>query len=143
MSDIVNLADLNIGDTISFKTMNAYDTVTWRGKITGFANYDLVRQMEDLLPYYQNVKKNSPDMADIEYLSYIVLDCYENLTTETYTRRIFAKEWLDPSSVKIIDMNKHMDIRIYDISETDIQRIRDILSDSGYSIAVINTDSNS
>lgn len=137
MSDIINVDELKIGQTISFKTYNQYDNVEWRGIIVGFGTYSLVQKLEDLLPYYQNVKKTQSNMADISELSYIIFDMYENISDDIKNKRIFAKEWIDQSTLKLIDTNENLDIRVYGISEIDRQKIIDILSDNGYSCAII------
>lgn len=141
-NDLLDINNLQLGDIIAFKSLNPYDNVTWRGKITGFGDYNLVKYMEDLIPYYQNVKKHVAIMPELENLSFIIVDCYENLNTETSTRRIFAKEWIDPSSLIMIDLNKHIDIRIYDVNETDINRIKDLLADNNFSMSIIEVTSN-
>ena len=142
MSELLDINKLQLGDIIAFKSLNPYDAVKWRGKITGFGDYNLVKYMEDLVPYYQQVKKHVATIPNLENLSFIIVDCYENLTTEVSTRRIFAKEWIDASSLTLIDLNRHMDIRIFDVGETDINRIKDLLSDHNFSMSVISISTN-
>lgn len=137
MADIVDLSTLAINTTISFKTLNAYDQNTWRGTITGSGNYNLVKTLTDLLPYYQQVKKSVPNLANIEDLNYLVFDMYENAISTTTNRRVFAKEWIDPSSVKIVDVRQHIDIRIFNVTSADQQKIIDILADHSYSSSAI------
>ena len=109
MSDIISIDELKIGQTISFKTYNQYDNVEWRGIIVGFGTYSLVQKLEDLLPYYQNVKKTQSNMADISELSYIIFDMYENISDDIKNKRIFAKEWIDQSTLKLIDTNENLE----------------------------------
>lgn len=139
MSDVVNLDDIKQKDTISFKTINPYDNNEWRGVVIGFGTYDLVSKQDDLLPYYQEVKKTASGsgMANIEDLNYIIIDCYENALTTTTNRRVFAKEWIDISSVKLINVYQHVDIRVFGATEADKRKILDMLIDSGYSAADI------
>ena len=137
MSDVVDINTLNIGDTISFKTYNEYDTVERRAKLLGIANYDVVKKLEDLLPYYQEVKKTQGGMADIDQLTYFILDCYENSDNTAANKRVFAKEWIDVSTLRLINIGQHVDFRVYDVSSADVKKIQDIFSDYGYSISVI------
>lgn len=136
MSELISVDELNIGQTIAFKTHNAYDNVEWRGTIVGIGDYSLVRKMDDLLPYYQNVKKSQTAMGDIETLSYLILDVYENAQTVMTNRRIFAKEWIDVSTLKIISITDHIDVRVFGTTSRDKQKILDILSDAGYSVTI-------
>ena len=136
-TDIITINDLAIGQTISFKTYNQYDKVEWKGLIVGFGNYSLVSKLEDLLPYYQNVKKTQSNMADISELNYIIFDMYENITAETTNKRVIAKEWIDQSTLRLIDIHKTLDIRIFNVGEADSTKIIDILGDHGYSCSVL------
>lgn len=137
MADLVSFDDLRIGTTISFKTYNGYDSNTWRGIINGIGDYTFAKGMDDLIPYYQNVKKSIPNMPAIENLTFYSMSVYENSLTKTTGKRVFAKEWIDQSSIKIIDMNSHVDFRVFNITASNKQTIIDILSDHGYSCSII------
>lgn len=139
MSDVFDLDTLKQKDMIAFKTINPYDNNEWRGIIIGFGTYELVAKQYDLLPYYQEIRKTDAGhtMAEMKDLNYIIVDCYENALTENTNRRVFAKEWIDVSSVRLINIHQHVDIRIFSATEADTKRIMDILTDSGYSVADI------
>ena len=132
MSTILSINELEIGQTISFKSISTYDTVEWRAKIIAFSDYELVKNLQDVLPYYQNVKKTNAGMLPIDKLSYMVLTVYEN-DLNISNRRVFAKEWIDPSSLKLINLSNYIDVRIFDIEETKIQIILDLIFSNGYS----------
>lgn len=132
---MIDVNSLAIGQTIAFKTINQYDNVEWRGVIKGFGDYELISNMQDVLPYYQNVKKTNPSMAPITNLNYIVLDAYENVKTINTNRRVFAKEWIDPSSLKIINIYNYLDIRVLNVEADQLSTVLTILNDHGYSCA--------
>lgn len=136
-NDIVNLDNVKLFQTISFKTYNSYDTVEWKGVVNGIGGYDLVSKFEDLLPYHQNVKKSHPNIPELKDCTFLIIGAYENADTETTHRRIFAKEWIDESTVKIVDVNQKLDFRVYNVTEIDKQKIMDIMSDNGYSISFL------
>ncbi len=139
MANDYGIDDIKQKDTIAFKTINPYDNNEWRGVVVGFGTYDLVSQQYDLLPYYQEVRKTTSgsNMAEIEDLNYIIVDCYENALTKTTNRRIFAKEWIDASSLRQINIFQHLDIRIFGATDTDSKKILNMLLDYGYSAALL------
>lgn len=130
---MISVNDIEIGQTISFKSISQYDNVEWRGVIVGFGDYNLIRSLQDILPYYQNVKKTKPDILPIDRLNYIILDVYENIKTTSTNRRVFAKEWIDVSSLKIVNVHNHIDLRIFNVEQHQLQIILDLLNANGYS----------
>ncbi len=127
---MVDMNSLEIGQTILFKSISDYDNVTRRCIIEGFANYSLAKKYEDILPYYQEVKKTNPSIAPIEKLSFMILKIYENNTPTNEI--IFAKEWIEPSSLQILVENKYVDIRVYEIDSNIAKTVMDILKSNGY-----------
>lgn len=130
---MINLNDLTIGQTIAFKSISQYDNVEWRGVIVGFGDYNLIRSLQDVLPYYQNVKKTKPDILPIDRLNYVILDVYENTKTTVTNRRVFAKEWMDVSSLKIVNVHNYIDVRVFNVEQNQLQTILDLLNSNGYS----------
>lgn len=139
MAETYGLDDIKQKDTIAFKTINPYDNNEWRGVVVGFGTYELVAKQYDLLPYYQEVKKvtSGTNMPEIEDLNFIIVDCYENALTSNTNRRIFAKEWIDVSSLRLINIYQHLDIRIFGVTSADTTKIMNMLLDYGYSAAII------
>lgn len=138
MADIVNVNDIKRGMTISFKLRNQYDTATYICKVAGVVDYTVAKLHGDILPTYQNVKKVVPDLAPITELTYLVCNREENGTILTNSTKIVAIEWMDISSIQIIDVLKHTDIRIFNAVGRE-QAILDILSDHGYICNVVKT----
>ena len=81
MADVVDIDSIKQKDTIAFKTINPYDNNEWRGIVVGFGTYDLVAKQNDLLPYYQEVKKTTAgsSMADIKDLNFIIIRIHNEL----------------------------------------------------------------
>ena len=132
---IVNLDTLEVGDVISFRSVNQLDNVLWQGTITGICSYDIVQNLrEDLLPYYREVKKVIHDMAPVEQLTYFTLKYRQG---EKTGRLVMAKDWIEPTSVQKIVINNHFDIRIYDLDSTQAQTILDLLTSNNFKSALV------
>lgn len=126
---IVNPTDLKVGDNVSFTSINPRDSVTWTGEIIALGKYNAVKNIEDLIPYYNEVKKVLPSMEPYTELTYIVLNYYQGGKTN---EKVFALPWLNPSSIKILDTNKYFYIKIYDRDTTEVQGVLDLLTSHEY-----------
>lgn len=132
---IVNLDTLEVGDTISFRSVNQLDNVLWQGTITGICSYDIVQNLrEDLLPYYREVKKVVHTMAPVEQLTYFTLKYKQGDKTG---RLVMAKDWIEPTSVQKIVINNYFDIRIYDLDAAQAQTILDLLTSNNFKSALV------
>ena len=126
---IVNPTDLKVGDNVSFTSINPRDSVTWTGEIIALGKYNAVKNIEDLIPYYNEVKKVLPSMEPYTELTYIVLNYYQDDKTN---EKVFALPWLNPSSIKVLDTNKYFYIKIYDRDTTEVQEVLDLLTSHEY-----------
>lgn len=126
---IVNPTDLKVGDNVSFTSINPRDSVTWTGEIIAIGKYNAVKNIEDLIPYYNEVKKVLPSMEPYTELTYIVLNYYQDNKTN---EKVFALPWLNLSSIKILDTDKYFYIKIYDRDTTEVQGVIDLLTAHEY-----------
>ena len=132
---ILNLDTLEVGDTISFRSINPLDNVLWQGTITGICSYDIVQNLrDDLLPYYREVKKTLHDMLPIDQLTYFTLKYFQG---DKVGRLVIAKDWIEPSSVQKIDITNHFDIRIYDLDSVQAQTILELLTANNIKAALV------
>ena len=129
---IVDLDSLKTDQTISFKTWDPNDGVTWVGKILGIGSYTLMSGQADLMPTYRAIKKVRPTMDPIDKLSYLMLQITQGDKT---ARKVVAKEWLQQDSVQIINTATYFDVRIYDLDSSQEQTVLDLLSSHGIKCA--------
>ena len=132
---VESLDNLTIGQTIRFKTISTHDNVYWTGKITGICSYDLARLHGDVDVYYQDVKRTNSDMAAKEELTYLVMKVAED--SNTIATRIFAKEWLDQSTVEIVKANTYTDFRVYDIDSSKATDVLTAIQALGYTVEIV------
>ena len=132
---IENVSALTKGMTIRFRTLSPHDNVLWAGKITAMCDYDIASTFEDVDTYYQDILKINPAMDAKEALNYIIVSVSENGSVAT--KRVFALEWLDVSTVEVVTENTHVDIRIYDINSTKTEDVLSAITAMGYVAKVI------
>ena len=131
MDNIVNIASLPIGTTVSFQTVHKHDNNIYEGTIVGTGSYNVVKSIMDILPYYQGVKQSLPDMEPMTNLNYFILEYFQ----ESVGSRLFvcAYDWVKEGTVKPIYTDKYFDIRIYnEDEETQLPNILSLLQAHNY-----------
>lgn len=129
--------DIQVGETIRFKTLSPHDNVLWTGKVNSLCDYEIAKTFQDVDTYYWDVKKVVPELAAKEALHYLIIKVLENELNST--TRVFAREWIDPSSLERIMANTYKDIRVYDIDSSKAQDLIVMLRAHGYTCQVIST----
>lgn len=127
---LLNPHDLKIGQSITFKTKYSLDTVTWKGRVVAFLEYNEAIKQYDILPYYSELKKEYPEFPPITELTFFKL----KLPNEE--SRIFAIEYIDPSTLYLNDVFKTIDLQIINTSQSEIGTLLDLLRSHGY-IAIV------
>ena len=107
---------LSVGDTIRFKSISTHDNVYWKGTIQAICKYKAAKAFSDIDAYYLDVKKTYSALPAKEALTYYVLDVIENDGSIASTRA-FAVEWMDASTLELIEEDSYSDIRIYNVSD--------------------------
>ena len=134
---IINNIEFNVNNIIIFKSISKYDNNTWRGLVIGFGSYDLVKGYDDIGQYYKGVFATHPDMKPIDKLEYFILKAYDSEIADTGTIKIFAKEWVEPSSFSIHSTGSIHVIQVYDQTDQTIQNAIDLLYTNGFKCSLV------
>lgn len=132
---VTNIRSLELGTDISFKTHHTADGNTYEGTLIGFGSYNVVRSLMDILPYYQGVKKAIADLAPMTELEYFIIEyLQEDIVDGSEITKTFvcAFDWVVDSSVEVISLKQHFDIRIYNKPESEAAKIVALLQSHGY-----------
>lgn len=135
MAATINIRNLEMGTDISFKTWHTSDGNTYQGTLIGFGNYSVVKSLMDILPYYQGVKKAINSLAPMTELEYFIIEySQENIVDGSNMTKTFvcAFDWVQESSVELISLKEHFDIRIYNKPESDAAKVVELLQSHGY-----------
>lgn len=132
---IVDPSSIVIKQDIKFKSLSDHDTVAWEGTVAGFLNYDAAKTMEDILPYYREAKKAITDLPPIEELTFFILKLDENTAITKY--RVFALEYIDPSTLRIQDVHSDLYFKVYATPESEVPTIITLLKAHGYNCSQV------
>lgn len=127
---VVDPTTLTIDQTIRFKSISNHDNVLWSGTIQGICRYPAVYLTEDVVPYYKEVVKTHPELPVLEKLTFLQIVLLENY--ETTRTRFFAREWIDPSTLEIVDVTTSYDVRIYGATTAQLATILELLRSNGF-----------
>lgn len=129
---LIDVASLPIGASVSIKTHHKHDNNIYEGTIIGTGSYNVVKSIMDILPYYQGVKQNLPDMEPMTSLNYFILEHYQ----EDVGSRLFvcAYDWVKEAYE--IALDEYFDIRIYNVREDkELNNILSLLQAHNYNCA--------
>lgn len=133
----LDVTSIKVGDHLKFKTINARDLVYWEGRVVSICGYEDATTQEDILPYYWETKKSYPSLPIPEELTYFKLRVFENGDTTKRVFRIFALEYIDPSTLYINDIYHDIVLKVYSVPDTELSSIINLLKTHGYSAKVI------
>ena len=132
---IVEPGSIVIKQDIKFKSLSDHDTVAWEGTVAGFLTYDTAKTMEDILPYYREAKKSITDLPPIEELTFFILTLDEN--TAVTKSRVFALEYIDPSTLRIQDVYSDLYFKVYATPASEVPTIITLLKSHGYNCSQV------
>jgi hypothetical protein len=112
---IIAYEDLHLGMTITFRTKNVNDIHQWVGTIDGFAKHKVVAMYQDLVPYDIEIRKNNIELSPLEDLRFLILAVRTDVTQQPNPLGVCAYEWIDLTTLQIIDDQHNVDIRVFDI----------------------------
>jgi hypothetical protein len=134
---IIQYNELELKQSITFKTKNASDNHQWIGTITGFVEYSLTnRWAQDLIPYDREVRKVDITLDPVDQLRYIVLNAKTDINLQSNPLGIVAYEWIDLTTLQIIDDQNNLDLRIFDIGTRQVELI-DLLRANNFLVRVL------
>ncbi len=133
---MTTIKDIEPGSTITFKSKNATDLVTWRGTLESSGTYRSIKgYMSDPRAYNEAARQTDPSIpSDITELHYFLITVDNNATSPQIV--VFAEEWILPGSLVKIDLAKQVTLKIDD-PLNDTQKILSLLAEGGYTASIV------
>lgn len=125
--------EFTVGATIKFHTINGKDTHIIQGEVIAICNYQIAIAYGDVIKYHQEVLETNPTTTlteDATVLEYILIKDVQGVL------KPYTKEWIDAASFYVLDVSNDIDIRIYDVPDTETETILKLLRDNGYKALV-------
>ncbi len=129
---LVDLNTIALNTRLSFRSKETKDTSTKVGTLKGIIDYNLVSSFEDIIPRYQAIRKQYPDMVELSELQFFSFEINQDGKKAKY---IIAKEWIDTSSVEIIQYTNSFIIKLFDIPESQVVDALNLLKSNGFKCA--------
>lgn len=78
-----------------------------------------------------------PDLKPIEKLVFLVISSYQDNKTLKFAR---ALDYIDPSSIIIIEQDQKFDIRVYNRAQSEAATVVQLLEANGYVCSLVKTN---
>jgi hypothetical protein len=132
---MVDVDSLRLKQSIRFKLLTPHDTVYHTGVITGLLDYETAKQFSDIDVTYNELLKAGKPVVSAAADTYFKLNYTdENNVVQT---TCFGKTWIDVSTLSIIESNTYHDIRIYDVSEDEVNAILQSIKAMHYTAEIL------
>lgn len=128
---IVDGNDVQVGDKIKFRTINTYDTNVWSGDVVGFCNYTMAKAYTDVVAYHTNVLKDNDIPDPVTELDYMIVKTIEGAF------RAFAIEWVQPTTLVIVDTTSNVTIKVFNVPSEEQTTILTLLRDNNYKCSIV------
>jgi len=130
MSLILNGHEIVTGLKIQFSTINTYDSNVWIGVVAGVVTYDVAKAFTDVDKYHAEVLKDTPSVTPAAEQEYIIINTADDGNP---ARKIaFAVEWIDEATLAPIAITNSINIKVFDVLETDIVNVINALAEAGF-----------
>lgn len=131
------LDDLRIGQIVSFTSKSSSDPNHYYGKIEGFVTYDVAKSLVDVITYNSAVQTADITIPSVDQLSYVMIKLLEQpidgIGKDKYMIP-FAEEWIDLTSLVIIETNQSAIIKVHEITTLNVNDLLNYLRAGGYKV---------
>jgi hypothetical protein len=132
---MIAINDIQVGQRIKFQTHNGLDSNVYTGEVSGIVTYDgALVYSRDLVPYHKEVEKSTGSLPSIRELQFLVVVVKQGSLSST---KVFAKDWIIPSSVELVPYIDYIDIRFHGTDKSAVSDILSFLKSQGYRVSEI------
>ncbi len=128
---IVDSQNIEPGTIIKFRTINAHDSNLYSGTVAGICEYAIAKDYKDVVAYNKEVKEDTPSIADATELNYFIINLQDG------SKAAFAAEWVEASSLIIIDAAQNVTILLYNTTTSAALTAIQLLTDNGYPCKIV------
>ena len=129
-----------IGETVTFTSKNPTDATVYKGVISGIISYRLSNRFGfDTLSYNTAVQRADISVGAIDTLNYFIITLSND--SPQPTDRLFADEWIAPSSFSVIQGATLYNVNIWDVPATGAGQIISVLRAAGYNATLVTSPS--
>jgi hypothetical protein len=135
-----DISQVITGNTIVFESLAPNDPTIYRGQVVGFVTLDIAKGYGDVYTYNSTVQTADPSVPAPDLLNFMLIKLLEAPSTNFGSGKYimpFATEWVSPPSLEIIAVNKAVNIKVYEIDQSNIQSLVDYLRAGSFKIKVV------
>lgn len=126
---IIDSKTVDLGDNISFRSINGKDNKIIQGYVVAICDYQVAKLYSDVIKYHQEVLESNPTSnitEDATVLNYFVIKDIQNRTNA------YAVDWVEATTLTIIAVNNDINLTVFDVAQSELETILKLLRDNGY-----------
>lgn len=129
---MATVADISIGDKISFSSKLPSDSNTYHGEVVGEVTDRIAKTYTEIYTYNNNIRAVDPSVPDPELLSFILIALIDPLENSNKFTIPFAKEWISEPTLNIIATDRVAILEVFDVDNVNANDVVDILRSAGF-----------
>ena len=129
---MASVADIVIGNTISFRSKAANDNNYYNGVVLGIANSEVAKTYYDIYTYNSGVQSADSSVPEVALQEFLIIKLLEKISDETKYIIVMSKDWILEESLVIRLTDKTASIIVYDVDATNGQDVINLLKANGF-----------
>lgn len=129
---VINGVTFDIGDVVTFTSINPQDTRHWRGTVVGFCGYQVASSFGDMVSYYQQVLAGMNGAQRISKLATAPFMIINTDTDSGTVMQAISTEWVEPTSFRLVEYMTSYTIQVTTHNGETVYDVLQILRDNGF-----------
>ena len=127
----MSISDIAVGKKIRFKINSANDNIYHTGTVVSVGSYSIASRFTDIDAAYRDLRLSGSSVAAVKNDTYIILEYINNVGVSQVTA--YGMSWINTATLELVSENTYGDIRVYDITRSDLDEILNYVKSLGYS----------
>ncbi len=130
----------HIGSTVSFSTYNESHNVTITGEVVAICDSTMATMIMDIANYHSQVQQSTEfsgddasNLRDVTQMDFIVIE------SDSGNRAAYGIDWIDSSTYEVVTDTGTVDIRLFNVSTSDVTSVMESIALKGVSAKVVTT----
>lgn len=127
----MSISDIAVGKKIRFKINSANDNIYHTGTVVSVGSYSIASRFTDIDAAYRDLRLSGSSVTAVKNDTYVILEYINNVGVSQVTA--YGMSWINTATLELVSENTYGDIRVYDITRSDLDEILNYVKSLGYS----------
>lgn len=127
----MSISDIAVGKKIRFKINSTNDNIYHTGTVVSVGSYSIASRFTDIDAAYRDLRLSGSSVTAVKNDTYVILEYINNVGVSQVTA--YGMSWINTATLELVSENTYGDIRVYDITRSDLDEILNYVKSLGYS----------